>query len=174
MTVTDAPWPLRHDRRGLSTFEDAADQTFGGTFFPHSYPEAPMLSLSSRAFAAGGPIPSKYTCDGANISPPLAWAGAPPGTRSFALIVDDPDAPDPAAPKVVWAHWVLYNVPPSISVLTEGASRVAIPPGAREGQHDGHGPGYSGPCPPIGRHRYIHTLYALDADLPNLGPQARK
>ena len=133
-----------------------------------------MLTLSSPAFTAGGPIPSRFTCDGPNISPPLAWTGAPPGTRSFALIEDDPDAPDPAAPKRVWVHWVLYNVPASVGELAEGASGAGIPLGAREGRNDGGALGYGGPCPPIGRHRYFHKLYALDTELPDLGERAGK
>lgn len=133
-----------------------------------------MLTLTSPAFYAGAEIPARHTCDGDDRSPPLAWRGAPEGTRSFALVVDDPDAPDPAAPKRVWVHWVLYNVPADVDALPEGASPGALPAGAREGQHDGGGGGWSGPCPPIGRHRYVHTLYALDAVLPDLGPHAGK
>lgn len=133
-----------------------------------------MLTILSPAFEAGGAMPARFTCDGADISPPLAWSGVPQGTRSFALIVDDPDAPDPAAPKRVWVHWVLYNVPAAVTQLAEGSSRVHLPHGAREGVHDGGGGGYSGPCPPIGRHRYFHKLYALDAELPDLGRRATK
>ena len=133
-----------------------------------------MLTLTSSAFAAGEPIPRRFTCDGPNISPPLAWAGAPAGTRSLALIVDDPDAPDPAAPKRVWVHWVLYNVPASVGALAEGSKAGRIAGAAREGRHDGGGIGYSGPCPPIGRHRYFHKLYALDTELPELGERAGK
>ena len=133
-----------------------------------------MLTLLSPAFAAGGAIPARHTCDGADRSPPLAWHGAPAGTRSFALIVDDPDAPDPAAPRRVWVHWVLYNVSAEVEALPDGASADALPVGAREGRHDGGGSGYSGPCPPIGRHRYFHKLYALDALLPDLGADAGK
>ena len=133
-----------------------------------------MFTLSSSAFAGGAPIPARHTCDGPNQSPPLAWRDAPAGTRSFALIVDDPDAPDPAAPKRVWAHWVLYNLPADVSTLPEGASPKALPAGTREGRNDGGGTGYSGPCPPIGTHRYFHKLYALDALLPDLGAGAKK
>ena len=133
-----------------------------------------MLTLSSPVFVAAAAIPARFTCDGPDISPPLAWSGAPAGTRSFALIIEDPDAPDPAAPKRVWVHWVLYNVPASVTSLPEGASTVRLPLGAREGKHDGGGTGYSGPCPPIGRHRYFHRLYALDAELPDLGERAGK
>jgi hypothetical protein len=133
-----------------------------------------MFTLSSTAFGAGGAIPGRFTCKGADISPPLDWRDAPATTRSFALVVDDPDAPDPAAPKRVWVHWVVYGIPAETSALPEGASPRALPAGAREGQNDGGRVGYSGPCPPVGRHRYIHTLYALDTVLGDLGPKATK
>jgi Raf kinase inhibitor-like YbhB/YbcL family protein len=127
------------------------------------------LTLTSSAFAHQGPVPAKYTCDGADRSPPLEWSGAPPGTRSFALIVDDPDAPDPAAPKMTWVHWVLYDIPPSITSLAEGADVIRDASGTREGTNDWKRTGYGGPCPPIGRHRYFHKLYALDTLLGDLG-----
>lgn len=133
-----------------------------------------MLTLSSPAFAEGTPIPDHLTCTGPNRSPALAWTGAPDGTKSFALIMDDPDAPDPEAPKMVWVHWVAYNIPASVASLPEGASGVSMPAGTREGLNDAHRPGYTGPCPPIGRHRYFHKLYALDTILPDLGADARK
>src|SRR5689334_1331943 len=82
---------------------------------------AMALTLTSASFVADGEIPTKYTCEGAGISPPLAWSGAPAGTRSFALVVDDPDAPDPKAPRTTWVHWVLYGLPPSATSLAEGA-----------------------------------------------------
>lgn len=132
------------------------------------------MELLSASFAHGGAIPVRHTCDGANTSPPLSWSGIPSGTRSLALIVDDPDAPDPAAPKRIWVHWVLYNIPPAVTALAEGSARSPVPPGAREGLNDGDESGYDGPCPPIGRHRYFHTLYALDTVLPELGPKARR
>jgi len=121
-----------------------------------------MLSLSSTAFAAGQSIPKKYTCEGGDFSPPLAWTGLPANTRSLALIVDDPDAPDPKAPQRIWVHWVLYNIPPNVASLAEAASGKDIPNGAAEGMNDWTRSGYSGPCPPIGRHRYFFKLYALD------------
>ncbi len=127
------------------------------------------LTLASSAFAAGGAIPSAYTCEGSDRSPPLAWSGMPEGTRSLALIVDDPDAPDPAAPRMTWVHWVLYNIPPASGGLPEGVAPAALPAGTREGVNDWKRTGYGGPCPPIGRHRYFHKLYALDAPLPDLG-----
>ena len=125
------------------------------------------FTLRSSAFANQAEIPAKHTCEGSDVSPPLAWSAPPAGTRSFALIVDDPDAPDPAAPKLVWVHWVLYDLPPGTRELREGASQ-SLPAGARQGKNDWKRTGYGGPCPPVGRHRYFHKLYALDTVLPDL------
>lgn len=133
-----------------------------------------MLTISSSAFEPDAAIPSRFTCDGANASPPLRWSGVPDGTRSLVLIVDDPDAPDPRAPKRIWVHWVLYNIPPTVTSLGEGRPRSPVPPGAGEGLNDSGQPGYEGPCPPIGRHRYFHKLFALDTLLPDLGASARR
>ena len=127
------------------------------------------LSLTSPAFTHQGEIPAKYTCDGPDLSPPLRWSGAPPGTKSFALIVDDPDAPDPAAPKMTWVHWVLYDIPPTVTALGETADVNRDATGTREGMNDWKRTGYGGPCPPIGRHRYYHKLFALDTLLGDLG-----
>jgi Raf kinase inhibitor-like YbhB/YbcL family protein len=127
---------------------------------------AMTLALTSPAFEPGGKIPSNYTCEGDDVSPPLAIAGVPDGTKSLALIVDDPDAPDPEAPKVVWVHWVVYNLPPDTSVLPEGAGADGLTAGAVTGINDWKRTTYGGPCPPIGRHRYFHKLYALDTTLP--------
>jgi Raf kinase inhibitor-like YbhB/YbcL family protein len=124
------------------------------------------LILTSLAFAHMAAIPPKYTCQGADVSPPLSWSGVPAGAKSLALIVDDPDAPDPAAPKMTWVHWVLYNIPPTTSGLPEAVK--TLPPGTLEGLNDWQRTGYGGPCPPIGRHRYFHKLYALDIVLPDL------
>jgi Raf kinase inhibitor-like YbhB/YbcL family protein len=121
------------------------------------------FKIESSAFAAGGKIPSRYTGEGEDLSPPLAWSGVPAATKSLALIVDDPDAPDPAAPKMVWVHWVLYNIPPSVTGLSEGVK--TLPAGTREGLNDWKRTGYGGPLPPIGRHRYFLKLYALDTML---------
>jgi Raf kinase inhibitor-like YbhB/YbcL family protein len=129
----------------------------------------PALELTSPAFDGGGEIPREYTCDGTDRSPPLAWTGAPAGTRSFALIVDDPDAPDPKAPKMTWVHWVLYDIPASASGLAAGIDPVSLPIGTREGVNDWKRTGYGGPCPPIGRHRYFHKLFALSVLLGDLG-----
>lgn len=127
------------------------------------------LTLTSAAFGHQQEIPQRYTCEGDDVSPALAWAGAPLGTKSFALIVDDPDAPDPAAPKMTWVHWVLYNLPATAQALPEAVTPDALPPGTKEGANDWKRTGYGGPCPPIGRHRYFHKLYALDTVLPDLG-----
>lgn len=124
------------------------------------------LKLTSSAFAHSGAIPRRYTCQGDDISVPLAWSGAPVATKSFVLIVDDPDAPDPKAPRMTWVHWVLYNLPQSSSALPEGVPAGALPKGTLEGLNDWKRTGYGGPCPPIGRHRYFHKLYALDTLLP--------
>ena len=126
------------------------------------------LTITSTAFAPEGAIPSLYTCEGKDISPPLAWNGAPAATKSFALIVDDPDAPDPAAPKMTWVHWVLYDIPAAATGVPEAVQASALPPGTREGVNDWGRTGFGGLCPPIGRHRYFHKLYALDAVLPDL------
>ena len=123
------------------------------------------LTLKSSAFNNGDTIHSKYTCEGEDISPPLTWAGVPKTTRSLVLIVDDPDAPDPKAPKMTWVHWVLYNIPPNVSGLSEGMMSATLPLGTKEGLNDWKRTGYRGPCPPIGRHRYFHKLYALDTVL---------
>lgn len=126
------------------------------------------FELRSPAFAAQGEIPSRFTCDGEDTSPPLVWRDAPPGTRSFALIVDDPDAPDPKAPRTTWVHWVVYGIPSSVQELAEGAGGGRLPAGARSGRNDWKRAGWGGPCPPIGRHRYFHKLYALDVELGDL------
>ena len=126
------------------------------------------LTLHSSAFSQQGTIPSRYTCEGKDISPPLSWSDVPEGTQSLALIVDDPDAPDPQAPRMTWIHWVLYNLPPTTRALPEGMSIEALPAGTKEGQNDWKRTGYGGPCPPVGRHRYFHKLYALNTVLPDL------
>ena len=125
------------------------------------------LNLISSAFADGAGIPAIHTCDGSDLSPPLAWSGLPAAAKSLALIVDDPDAPDPAAPQTTWVHWVLYNLPLSAAGLQQGVT--TLPTGTREGINDWQRTGYGGPCPPIGRHRYFFKLYALDVVLPDLG-----
>lgn len=126
------------------------------------------LTLTSPAFRHGDAIPARHTCQGEDLSPQLVWRGVPAGTHSLVLIVDDPDAPDPKAPKMTWVHWVLYNLPPEATGLPEGVAAGKLPAGTLQGVNDWHRTGYGGPCPPIGRHRYFHKLYALDAKLPDL------
>src|SRR5688572_23435003 len=128
------------------------------------------LSLSSPVFTHNGPIPKLYTCQGKDISPAINWTGLPNGTKSVVLIVDDPDAPDPKAPKRTWVHWVLYDIPAAATALAEGG---ALPAGTREGRNDWGRTGYGGPCPPTGRHRYFHKLYAIDTVLGDLGAPAK-
>jgi len=131
------------------------------------------LKIESSAFTHEGAIPRKYTCDGDDLSPPLRWSGAPKGTRSFALIVQDPDAPDPAAPRMTYVHWVLYDLPADCTGLPENVSSDHLPAGTREGVNDWKRTGYGGPCPPIGRHRYYFRLFALDQPLGDLGKARR-
>jgi Raf kinase inhibitor-like YbhB/YbcL family protein len=126
------------------------------------------LVLTSPAFTDAGAIPRQYTCEGGDTSPPLNWSNAPRGTKSFALIVDDPDAPDPRAPRTTWVHWVIQNIPPDVQSLSEGTAQRGLPAGASHGLNDWKRAGYGGPCPPIGRHRYFHKLYALDTVLSGL------
>jgi hypothetical protein len=126
------------------------------------------LAIRSTAFAEAAEIPTRFTCEGEDVSPPLAWSGVPTGARSLALVVDDPDAPDPKAPKRVWVHWILYDMAPDAIGLAEAVAKGALPSGTREGLNDWNRTGYGGPCPPIGRHRYYFKLYALDAPLGDL------
>jgi len=123
------------------------------------------LSITSPAFAHGGAIPEEYTCDANDAAPELHWSGAPAGAKSFALIVDDPDAPDPKAPKMTYVHWVLYDIPATATGIPKDGKSAA---GARDGKNDWKRTGYGGPCPPIGRHRYFFKLFALDATLGDL------
>lgn len=129
-----------------------------------------QMELTSTAFQYMQPIPTEYTCEGKDISPPLAWTGAPAGTRSFALIVDDPDAPGG-----VWTHWVVFDLPADTSELAEDTAKSQYITGnAKQGLNDFKHLGYGGPCPPSGkRHRYFFKLYALDTML-DLKPGASK
>jgi Raf kinase inhibitor-like YbhB/YbcL family protein len=127
-----------------------------------------MMQIASAAFAANGEIPAAHTCEGDDRAPPLTWSGVPPEAKSLVLIVDDPDAPDPEAPKTTWVHWVVYNLPAGTAGLPEGGR---LPAEARQGVNDWRRAEWGGPCPPIGRHRYFFKLYALDRALPDLnGP----
>jgi len=131
------------------------------------------MIITSSVFAANGEIPKRYTCDGNDVSPPLAWGDIPDQARSLVLIVDDPDAPDPAAPKMIWVHWVLYNLPAESTGLPEAVAASKLPSGTMEGINDWRRTGFGGPCPPIGRHRYFFKLYALDTLLPDLKRPAK-
>lgn len=124
------------------------------------------MELTSTAFAPQEEIHQRYTCEGEDSAPPLHWRGVPSTARSLVLIVDDPDAPDPAAPQRTWVHWVLVDIPPNAAGLPAGGQ--PLPVGARAGLNDWHRLDYGGPCPPIGRHRYFFKLYALDTTLPAL------
>jgi Raf kinase inhibitor-like YbhB/YbcL family protein len=127
----------------------------------------PMI-ITSPTFKQDGDIPERHTCDGLNISPMLEWSDVPSGTKSVALIVDDPDAPDPDAPRMTWVHWVVYNIPPDAKSLPETFTAEGSYSGIMEGLNDWNRTGYQGPCPPIGKHRYYFKLYALDIVLPDL------
>ena len=121
------------------------------------------FKITSSQFQANGSIPSKYTCEGSDTSPPLEWTDVPSAAKSLALIVDDPDAPDPAKPQRTYVHWVVYSIPPSVTKLEENAAKAGLPSGAMQGRNDYKKQTYGGPCPPIGRHRYFFKLYALDS-----------
>jgi Raf kinase inhibitor-like YbhB/YbcL family protein len=136
--------------------------------------ETMSLTITSTAFTDGGEIPSRYTCQGDDTSPPLDWRGVPATARSLVLIVDDPDAPDPKAPRMTWVHWVLFNLPPDLEGLPEGATPHDLPPGTGQGMNNWNRTGYGGPCPPVGRHRYFHKLYALDTMLELSGKATSK
>lgn len=126
------------------------------------------MTIQSSSFQHNEEIPVRHTCDGKNISPELSWAGVPAGTKSLILIVDDPDAPNPAAPRMTWVHWVLYNMPASTNGLPENVAAKELPAGTMQGINDWQHTGYEGPCLPVGSHRYYHKLFALDAVLPDL------
>jgi Raf kinase inhibitor-like YbhB/YbcL family protein len=121
----------------------------------------PTVTFTSSAFAAGSPIPMKFTCEGDNMSPALAWGPAPEGARSWALIFDDPDDTP-----TTWSHWIVFNLPPEARGLGENIlPSTKLPGGAIQGTNDFKKIGYGGPCPPTGTHRYTFRLYALDRTL---------
>lgn len=126
----------------------------------------PTMALESSAFRDRSPIPSMHTCEGADRSPPLRWSALPAGTQTLAVLVTDPDAPDPQAVETTWTHWVVWDLPATQEALPIGPG--SLPEGAREGLNDWGTVGWRGPCPPKGRHRYEHRLYALDTALGEL------
>jgi len=154
--------------RGSDAAKDSASASVAvtSTDSAESYPVT--LKITSSAFQPGALIPSQYTCEGKDVSPPLAWSGVPNNAKSLAMIVDDPDAPDPAKPRRVYVHWVVYNIPAQVVSLPENASKSGLPAGASQGKNDWDKAEYGGPCPPIGRHRYFFKLYALDTILTGL------
>ncbi len=152
---------------------DTAAVTAGSASQTTPAPSTMAFTLTSPAFAPNGSIPAKYTCEGDETSPPLEWSGAPSGTKSLALIVEDPDAPDPAKPQRTYVHWVVYNIPAGATAIPENASKSGLPAGAVQGNNDSKKRAYGGPCPPIGRHRYFFKLYALDTDLTFAAPPSK-
>lgn len=159
--------PLLHQRWWFSENSEVdITGSAGRSSLKHPFKEAVAMKLVSPQFLDKGEIPEKFTCEGEDVSPALTWSDVPEGTKSFALIVDDPDAPDPADPRMTWVHWVLYNIPPEIGSLPEAVED--LPKGTLQGLNDWKRTGYGGPCPPIGKHRYFHKLYALDVVLPDL------
>jgi Raf kinase inhibitor-like YbhB/YbcL family protein len=126
------------------------------------------MKITSPAFEESAGIPTIYTCEGQDISPELNWTDVPEKAKSLALIVDDPDAPSPDAPKMVWIHWVLFNIPPDTKGLKEAIRDNELPKDTKIGINSWQKQSYGGPCPPIGRHRYYHKLFALDTTLEDL------
>src|SRR5690606_15607112 len=140
-----------------SAASGSPDRGQGDAAAAHPTPsEGSTMKLTSTAFQHQQPIPVEYTCEGDEVSPPLSWSDPPEGTRSFAIIVDDPDAPDPAAPKRVFVHWVLYNIPADVRSIPKGAATSGLPGTTKQGKNDRGQTTWVGPCPPIGRHRYFH------------------
>ena len=131
------------------------------------------LTLRSPAFVDGAIIPREYTCEGKDVSPELQWRGVPEKTQSLVLIVDDPDAPDPKHPRTTYVHWLLFDIPAQCKGLARDIAPKALPAGTRQGTNDWRRTGYGGPCPPIGRHRYFHKLYALDRMLGDVRPATK-
>lgn len=152
-------------RRILGLVLGAALLLLGGM---REAPARPALHVSSAAFREGAAIPRKHTCDGADVSPPLSWSGAPAAARSFALLCDDPDAPGGN-----WCHWVFYDLPPGTHALPEGVPQGDAAAGGRQGTSDFQKVGYNGPCPPGGTHRYRFHVYALDRVL-GIAPRATR
>jgi Raf kinase inhibitor-like YbhB/YbcL family protein len=154
---------------GIALFGPVAGSGVGAGAAPGNTGVSMTLSLMSPSFHEGGAIPRKHTCEGQDTSPPLVWSGVRANAKSVALIVDDPDAPDPQKPERTWVHWILYDLPPDLGGLPEGVTNRNLPAGARQGLNDFERFDWGGPCPPIGRHRYFFKLYVLDTVLGDLG-----
>jgi Raf kinase inhibitor-like YbhB/YbcL family protein len=154
LVAFNCAWPGCSGQVATFPVKTGHSQVHGGGAMP--------FSLTSTAFANGGEIPKRYTCDGADHSPALNWSDVPTGAQSLALIADDPDAP-----VGTWTHWILWNIPAKATALPEGAAKVELlDNGAHQGRNDFKHVGYGGPCPPAGKpHRYFFKLYALDARL---------
>ena len=131
------------------------------------------MRITSPSFTHGGEIPREHTCEGSGVSPALVFSEVPEGTVSLALIVDDPDVPDPKHPRRVWVHWVLYDLAPRCGGLPQGVGASGLPPGTQHGTNDWGRTGWGGPCPPNGRHRYFFKLFALDVALGRRGLLAK-
>jgi Raf kinase inhibitor-like YbhB/YbcL family protein len=155
-------------RGGLLLIFLSATGCGGGASAPDVDPSRMTIRLTSSAFSEGGLIPKQYTCDGADKSPPLEWAGVPASARALALICEDPDAP-----VGTFSHWVIHDLPPETTKLDEAVSSESGPLAGHQGKNDFGRVGYGGPCPPSGTHRYFFRLYALDALL-NLGSAASR
>lgn len=153
----------------LTALAHELDARLAGKTVANPGAKKPMLTLTSPSFESQKEIAMRHTCEGPDLSPALRWGGLPPGSKSLALIVDDPDAPDPEAPKRTWVHWVLYNIPADATGLEEDAERKGFPSGTLAGPNDFKKKGWGGPCPPIGKHRYFFKLYALDVVLTERG-----
>lgn len=124
------------------------------------------LTIRSPSFENAQPIPARFTCEGEDLSPALEWGGVPDTAQTLALLVEDPDAPDPDAPQRIFTHWIVFNLPPGSAGLVEAVDSESLPRGARFGTNDFGRARWGGPCPPVGRHRYYFKLYALDSPLP--------
>jgi Raf kinase inhibitor-like YbhB/YbcL family protein len=135
--------------------------------------EHATFTVTSPSFAHGEEIPARFTCEGQGTSPALRWSGLPSGTRTLALIVDDPDAPDPRAPQRTFVHWVVYDIPASADGIPDGGTPDPIPVGAHVGRNDARRTDWYPPCPPIGRHRYFFKLFALDTQLGTLSDPSK-
>jgi Raf kinase inhibitor-like YbhB/YbcL family protein len=157
--------PAGEPPKAASATPPAEPRDAASSLVPRHRGDASTLKITSKSFKNGA-IPAQFTCEGGDKSPGLTFEGVPPDAKSLVLIVIDVDVPDPAHPTGTWVHWIVYNIPPSTTELPE--AMTALPEGALAGKNDFRRAAYGGPCPPVGRHRYVHKLYALDTVLPDL------